>query len=92
MFQFLEPFNFEFKHQMRMWSKDEMRGNYRLCFSEDLEIRAFQPCPRRVQLNVAGYEFFGQADLPQTAKHNAASQVRSFGGNLFKMLFRQWQL
>merc|ERR1712032_663764 len=39
------------------WSKDEMRGNY------------------RVQLNVAGYEFFGQADLPQTAKHNAASQA-----------------
>ena len=29
----------------------------------------------RVQLNVAGYEFFGQADLPQTAKHNAASQA-----------------
>jgi len=56
-FKFLEPFNFEFKHQMRMWSKDEMRGNY------------------RVQLNVAGYEFFGQADLPQTAKHNAASQA-----------------
>merc|ERR1712013_76446 len=56
-FKFLEPFNFEFKHQMRMWSKDEMRGNY------------------KVQLNVAGYEFFGQADLPQTAKHNAASQA-----------------
>lgn len=56
-FKFLEPFNFEFKHQMRMWSKDEMRGNY------------------RVQLNVAGYEFLGQADLPQTAKHNAASQA-----------------
>ena len=59
-FKFLEPFNFEFKHQMGMWSKDEMRGNY------------------RVQLNVAGYEFFGQADLPQTAKHNAASQVSSW--------------
>ena len=28
-FKFLEPFNFEFKHQMRMWSKDEMRGNYK---------------------------------------------------------------
>ena len=31
-----------------------------------------------MQLNVAGYEFFGQADLPQTAKHNAASQVSSY--------------
>ena len=56
-FKFLEPLNFEYKHQMVMWSKEEMRGNY------------------RVQLNVAGYEFFGQADLPQTAKHNAASQA-----------------
>lgn len=56
-FKFLEPFNFEFKHSMRMWSKDEMRGNY------------------KVQLNIAGYEFYGQADLPQTAKHNAATQA-----------------
>merc|ERR1712180_193755 len=63
-FKFLEPFNFEFKHQMRMWSKDEMRGNY------------------KVQLNVAGYEFFGQADLPQTAKHNAASQAMAVIRNL----------
>ena len=29
----------------------------------------------RVQLNVAGYEFYGQAELPQQAKHNAATQV-----------------
>ena len=29
----------------------------------------------RVQLNVAGYEFYGQAELPQQAKHNAAVQV-----------------
>jgi len=63
-FKFLEPYNFEFKHSMRMWSKDEMRGNY------------------RVQLNVAGYEFYGQADLPQTAKHNAASQAMAIVRNL----------
>merc|ERR1719228_3231198 len=63
-FKFLEPFNFEFKHSMRMWSKDEMRGNY------------------RVQLNVAGYEFYGQADLPQTAKHNAATQAMAIVRNL----------
>merc|ERR1719228_2321605 len=63
-FKFLEPFNFEFKHSMRMWSKDEMRGNY------------------RVQLNVAGYEFYGQADLPQTAKHNAATQAIPIVRNL----------
>lgn len=56
-FKFLEPFNFEFKSAMRLWSRDEMRGNY------------------KVQLNVAGYEYFGQADLPQQAKHNAAIQV-----------------
>ena len=42
---------------------------------EDVTFLTF---PHRVQLNVAGYEFFGQADLPQTAKHNAASQVRSY--------------
>ncbi len=42
---------------MRMWSKKEMLGNY------------------RVQLNVCGYEFYGQAELPQQAKHNAATQV-----------------
>ena len=42
----------------------------------------FLTLPFRVQLNVAGYEFFGQADLPQTAKHNAASQVRTYPGNL----------
>ena len=29
----------------------------------------------RVQLNVAGYEFYGNAELPQQAKHNAAVQV-----------------
>ena len=56
-FKFLEPFNFEFKSAMRLWSRDEMRGNY------------------KVQLNVAGCEYFGQADLPQQAKHNAAIQV-----------------
>ena len=56
-FKFLEPYNFEFKHSMRMWDKKEMLGNY------------------RVQLNVAGYEFYGNAELPQQAKHNAAVQV-----------------
>merc|ERR1711935_389543 len=28
-FKFLEPYNFEFKASMRLWSKEEMRGNYR---------------------------------------------------------------
>ena len=56
-FKFLEPFNFEFNSSMRLWSKHEMLGNY------------------RVQLNVAGYEFYGQAELPQQAKHNAATQA-----------------
>ena len=28
-FKFLEPYNFEFKHSMRMWDKKEMLGNYR---------------------------------------------------------------
>lgn len=63
-FKFLEPYNFEFKHEMRMWSKDEMRGNY------------------KVQLQVAGYEFLGQADLPQTAKHNASMQAMAVVRNL----------
>jgi len=63
-FKFLEPFNFEFKHSMRMWSKKEMLGNY------------------RVQLNVAGYEFYGQAELPQQAKHNAATQAMVIVRNL----------
>merc|ERR1719195_970730 len=56
-FRFLEPPNFEFKSAMRLWSKDEMRGNY------------------RVQLSINGYEYFGQADLPQQAKHNSAMQA-----------------
>jgi len=63
-FKFLEPFNFEFKHSMRMWDKKEMLGNY------------------RVQLNVAGYEFYGQAELPQQAKHNAATQAMPIVRNL----------
>lgn len=29
-FKFIEPYNFEFKASMRLWSKDEMRGNYRV--------------------------------------------------------------
>ena len=29
----------------------------------------------RVQLNVCGNEFYGQAELPPQAKHNAATQV-----------------
>merc|ERR1711976_371841 len=29
-FKFLEPYNFEFKASMRLWSKEEMRGNYRV--------------------------------------------------------------
>jgi len=56
-FRFLEPPNFEFKSAMRLWSKDEMRGNY------------------RVQLSINGYEYYGQADLPQQAKHNSAMQA-----------------
>jgi len=63
-FKFLEPFNFEFKHSMRMWDKKEMLGNY------------------RVQLNVAGYEFYGQAELPQQAKHSAATQAIPIVRNL----------
>ena len=63
-FKFLEPYNFEFKHSMRMWDKKEMLGNY------------------RVQLNVAGYEFYGQAELPQQAKHNAAVQALPIVRNL----------
>jgi len=63
-FKFLEPFNFEFKHAMRMWDKKEMLGNY------------------RVQLNVAGYEFYGQAELPQQAKHSAATQAIPIVRNL----------
>ena len=86
LFQFLEPFNFEFKHQMRMWSKDEMRGNYR--WFQDPKTPDLSTSFRRVQLNVAGYEFFGQADLPQTAKHNAASQVRScWRKSVLKIIF-----
>jgi len=56
-FRFLEPPNFEFKSAMRLWSKEEMRGNY------------------RVQLSINGYEYYGQADLPQQAKHNSAMQA-----------------
>lgn len=56
-FRFLEPANFEFKSSMRLWSKEEMRGNY------------------RVQLAINGFEYYGQADLPQQAKHNAAMQA-----------------
>jgi len=63
-FKFLEPYNFEFKHSMRMWDKKEMIGNY------------------RVQLNVAGYEFYGNAELPQQAKHNAAVQALPIVRNL----------
>ena len=29
-FKFIEPYNFEFKATMRLWSKEEMRGNYRV--------------------------------------------------------------
>merc|ERR1711931_150555 len=29
-FKFLEPYNFEFKASMRLWSKEEMRGNYQV--------------------------------------------------------------
>jgi len=29
-FKFIEPYNFEFKASMRLWSKEEMRGNYRV--------------------------------------------------------------
>ena len=49
-FRFLEPPNFEFKSAMRLWSKEEMRGNY------------------RVQLSINGYEYYGQADLPQQVR------------------------
>ena len=58
-FKFIEPLNFEFKSAMRLWSRDEMRGSY------------------KVHLTISGYEFFGQADLPQQAKHNAAIQVNN---------------
>ncbi len=54
-FTFVEPFNFNYHSSMKMWSKDEMRGKY------------------KVQLNVAGREFFGEGELPQQAKHDAGT-------------------
>lgn len=56
-FVFLEPANFVYNSAMKMWSKDDMRGNY------------------RVKLEIAGMEFYGQADMPQLAKHNASRQA-----------------
>ncbi|TRY64191.1 hypothetical protein TCAL_15256 [Tigriopus californicus] len=56
-FVFLEPANFVYNSAMKMWSKDDMRGNY------------------RVKLEIAGMDFYGQADMPQLAKHNASRQA-----------------
>ncbi len=52
-FTFIEPFNFSYHSSMKMWSKAEMRGKY------------------KVKLDVAGQEFYGEAELPQQAKHDA---------------------
>ena len=80
-FKFLEPFNFEFKHSMRMWDKKEMLGNYRLVPGPSNPVKIIDDdC--RVQLNVVGYEFYGQAELPQQAKHNAAVQALPIVRNL----------
>ena len=40
-FKFLEPYNFEFKASMRLWSKEEMRGNYRVSYNFIITIIAF---------------------------------------------------
>ena len=66
-FKFLEPYNFEFKASMRLWSKEEMRGNYRV----QLTV-AYQAYMGTVYGTM---EFMGHADFPQQAKHNASVQA-----------------
>ena len=42
-FKFLEPYNFEFKPTMRLWSKEEMRGNYRVQLQVCRDLVIFGP-------------------------------------------------
>ncbi len=59
-FTFIEPFNFNYHNSMKMWSKAEMRGKY------------------KVKLTVAGKDFYGEGELPQQAKHDAAGHAVPF--------------
>ena len=72
-----------------MWDKKEMLGNYRWVSHSSHRLQSNLINIFRVQLNVAGYEFYGQAELPQQAKHNAAVQVEAshFSSNIDKNIF-----
>jgi hypothetical protein len=53
-FKFLEPFNFEFKASMRLWSKEEMRGNYRVQLTVGtMEFMGHADLPQQAKHNAA---------------------------------------
>merc|ERR1711981_64026 len=53
-FKFLEPYNFEFKASMRLWSKEEMRGNYRVQLTcGTMEFMGHADLPQQAKHNAA---------------------------------------
>ena len=53
-FKFLEPYNFEFKPSMRLWSKEEMRGNYRVQLTVGtMEFMGHADLPQQAKHNAA---------------------------------------
>ncbi len=53
-FKFLEPANFEFKASMRMWTKQEMLGNYRVQLTVgELEFVGHADLPQQAKHNAA---------------------------------------
>ena len=53
-FKFIEPYNFEFKPSMRLWSKEEMRGNYRVQLTVGtMEFMGYADLPQQAKHNAS---------------------------------------
>ena len=53
-FKFLEPYNFEFKASHRLWSKDEMRGNYQVQLNVGtMEFMGYADLPQQAKHNAS---------------------------------------
>ena len=81
-FKFVEPFNFEFKASMRLWSKEEMRGNYRVqLMVGTMEFLGHADLPQQAKHNAAVQALPYLHQMPDIKPASKAVTVPSGGAN-----------
>jgi len=75
-FKFIEPYNFEFKATMRLWSKEEMRGNYRVQLQVGtMEFMGHADLPQQAKHNAAVQALPYLHQLPDIKKASKVAAV-----------------